>query len=114
MQHRPLPDNCQLSVLKRLRQNPDVLEKYNDTIQEQIRAGIVEDVPSEAGGPVHYLPHHAVIHTDKSTTKLRIVYDASAKQDERTPSLNECLHVGPKFNQKLFDILIRFRAYRAM
>ena len=58
MQHKPLPDNYQLSrrrldsLLKRLRQNPDLLQKCNDTIQEQIRAGIVEDVPSEAGGPV--------------------------------------------------------------
>ena len=40
------------------------------------------------------------------------MYDASAKEDERAPSLNECLHVGPKFNQKLFNILIRFQAYR--
>ena len=31
---------------------------------------------------------------------------------EGNPSLNECLHVGPKFNQKLLDILIRFRAHR--
>ena len=60
---------------------------------------------------VHYLPHHAVIRTDKSTTKLRIVYDASAKTDG-IPSLNEYLHVGPKFNQKLLDILIRFQAHR--
>ena len=117
-QHKPLPENYQLSLrrleglIKRLRQSPDVLKEYDDTIQEQIQARIVEDVPanSKESNPVHYLPHHAVIRTDKSTTKLRIVYDASARADG-SPSLNECLHVGPKFNQKLLDILIRFQAH---
>jgi len=44
------------------------------------------------------------------TTKLRIVCDASARTESK-PSLNECLHVGPKFNQKLLNILVRFRAH---
>ena len=58
---------------------------------------------------VHYLPHHAVVRRDKSTTKLRVVYDASAKTTG--PSLNECLYKGPKFQQLILDILIRFRSY---
>ena len=118
-QHKPLPENYQLSLyrlrglLKRLRQMPDVLQRYNDTIQDQIKMGIVEDVPADNkhSTQVHYLPHHAVIRTDKSTTKMRIVYDASAKSDGN-PSLNECLHVGPKFSQKILDILVRFRSHR--
>ena len=60
---------------------------------------------------VHYLPHHAVVRRDKSTTKVRIVYDASAKV-AGSPSLNDCLLKGPKFNQLIFDILVRFRAYK--
>ena len=31
---------------------------------------------------VHYIPYHAVIRRDRSTTRLRIVYDASAKSME--------------------------------
>ena len=38
------------------------------------------------------------------------VYDASAKT-EGHPSLNDCLLTGPKFNQKILDILLRFRAH---
>lgn len=68
-QHRSLPENYQLSLqrlrglLKRLRQTPDMLRRYNDTIQEQIQTGIVEDVPADAkpSTQVHYLPHHEAI-----------------------------------------------------
>ena len=56
---------------------------------------------------VHYLPHHAVVRRDKTTTKLRVVYDASARSNG--PSLNDCLNPGPKFDQKILDILSRFR-----
>jgi hypothetical protein len=45
-------------------------------------------------GPVHYIPHHAVLTPTKSTTKLRIVYDASAKTMQSHKSLNENLYRG--------------------
>ena len=44
------------------------------------------------------------------TSKLRIVYDASARTSG--PSLNDCLYMGPSFGQSIFDILIRFRLHR--
>ena len=59
---------------------------------------------------MHYLPHHAVVRRDKSTTKVRVAYDASARSTGC--SLNECLHKGPKFDQKILDILLRFRTHK--
>ena len=117
--HDPLPDNFQLSVhrlrglLRRLRQEPSVLRDYNDIIQDQLRRGIIEPVPhiENIPGATHYLPHHAVVRRDKTTTKVRVVYDASARGGNG-PSLNECLYKGPKFNQLIFDLLVRFRAYK--
>ena len=61
---------------------------------------VVEDPTVIVGERVYYLPHHAVIRHDKQSTKLRVVFDASAKTNG--PSLNDCLHSGPKFNQKNF------------
>ena len=43
---------------------------------------------------------------DKNTTKTRIVFDASAKQDGI--SLNDTIHHGPKLQNDLFAVLLRF------
>lgn len=58
---------------------------------------------------VHYLPHHAMVRRDKETTRLRIVYNTSARSSGA--SLNDCLHTGPKFEQRIFDILLRFHVH---
>ena len=89
--HELLPDNLVLcksrlmSLLKRLSLKPDVSRHYNDVIQEQLKQGIVEPVEQGTNngvGKVHYIPHHEVIRVDKETTKLRVVYDASARAEK--------------------------------
>uniref|UniRef100_A0A1X7TX29 Uncharacterized protein n=1 Tax=Amphimedon queenslandica TaxID=400682 RepID=A0A1X7TX29_AMPQE len=59
---------------------------------------------------IHYLSHHAVIQQGKETTEICIVYVASATSN--VASLNECLHIGPKLNQQILEILLRFTFYR--
>lgn len=118
--HPPLPDNYELSLrrfwslLSRLRKEPEELREYDSVIRDQIQRGIVQvvekDTSPESSG-VHYIPHHSVIRQDKSTTKLRIVYDTSAKSDGA--SLNECLHAGPPLPQGSFEIMLRLRSHRA-
>ena len=44
---------------------------------------------------------------DKSTRKVRIVFDGAAKCDGI--SLNDMIHAGPKLQQDLFNVLVRFR-----
>lgn len=116
--HPILPDNYEnckkrlQGLLKRLRLSPDVLRDYDGIIRQQLEQGIIQPVSKDdigRVGEVHYLPHHAVVKQDRETTKTRIVYDASAKTTG--PSLNDCLCTGPSFNQKVFDILLRFRSY---
>lgn len=119
-QNRPLlPDNYRLSqkrldgLLQRLHQKPSMLNEYDAIIRDQIKKGVVEVVDhpeSPVNGEIHYIPHHAVVREDKLTTKLRIVYDASAKSSG--PSLNDCLYTGPKFTQNIMDIIIRFRVHK--
>jgi hypothetical protein len=113
-----IPDNYQLSLrrleslLWRLQQDPKTLKEYDNIIQEQIARGIIERVDETSttnASRVHYLPHHAIIRRDKKTTKLRIVYDASAKSEG--PSLNDCLYSGPSLAENIVDILLRFRCH---
>lgn len=116
--HPVLPNNRILSerrlrgLLHRLSHNLPILQEYDTLIKEQLKSGVVEEVKEEAAptGAVHYLPHHAVIRRDKETTKLRVVYDASARADG--PSLNDCLYAGPKFEQNILDIILRFRTHK--
>jgi len=114
------PSNFQLAkgrlqgLLKRLRHKPEVLQEYNAIIQEQLKLGIVKKISNDSSEAtdhnIHYLPHHTAIRTDKQTTKIRIVYDASAR--DKGISINDCLLSGPKFEQNILDILLRFRMYR--
>ncbi|XP_062582984.1 uncharacterized protein LOC134244753 [Saccostrea cucullata] len=112
-----LPENRELaygrlkSLLHKLQCNPDLLHKYDDIIQDQCKKGIIEKIPSQQRetGIKHYIPHHAVIDLTKPTTKVRIVYDASAKSGHKKTSLNECLHRGPVMLHDLCGLLMRFR-----
>ena len=116
-----LPDNYQLArgrlttLLRRFRREPETLEKYNHVLQEQLKAGIIEVAPPEVDRSthrLHYLPHHPVLSPGSATTKLRIVYDGSAKTTSTNNSLNECLYRGPVLLQDLTGILLRFRLQR--
>ena len=83
-------------------------------IQQQMNAGIVERVEEDGAGEVgevHYLAHHPVVRQDKQTTKVRVVYDASAKKNGG-PSLNDCLYSGPPLSETIADVLVRFRCHK--
>ena len=89
------------------------MQEYDTIIRTQLQQGMVEEVsqPDDAtAGRVHYLPHHAVVRKDTATTKVCIVCDASARSIGC--SLNECLHKGLKFEQKILSLLLRFWTYR--
>ena len=53
---------------------------------------------------------HAVKKESSTTTKIRAVFDASAKSSSNT-SLNDILLVGPMVHSPLIDVLLRFRLH---
>lgn len=94
-----------------LRRNPALLQEYNKIFQIQLEINIIEPVPEGKwnASDAHFLPHHGVVHEDKDTTKLRIVFDGSAKVERSHHSLNECLEKGPNLTPLVFDVLLKFR-----
>ena len=114
--HLPLPSNKSGS-LKRLQQllrkleRTNTYDQYDAIIQEQREDGIVEPAPAEPKGTEFYIPHRAVVRENAETTKLRIVYDASARESAHQPSLNDCLHPGPPLQNLLWSVLVRARFY---
>ena len=85
------------------------LGEYDKIIQEQINEGIIEKVSetktSEKGEEFDLL-HRPMI---RESTKIRIVYVASAKPNKDYVSLNECLETAPPWQNSLWDIIIRSR-----
>ena len=112
-----LPQNYRLAVgrlrsmSQKLSKSPELLEQYDKIIQDQLSKGMIEKVTSNSEeGPIkHYIPHHPVITPSKHTTKMRIVYDASAKTRKSAQSLNDCQYRGPVMLPNLHGLLLRFR-----
>ncbi|MFH4981860.1 hypothetical protein AB6A40_008569 [Gnathostoma spinigerum] len=99
-----------MSSLTGLRNNPELLAAYEKTFNEQLRAGIIEEVTHvKPQGLTYYMPHQAVIKPDSLTTKIRIVYDASSKAKGNHNSLNDVLLKGPLLLPDLCGILLRSR-----
>lgn len=102
-----------LGLEKRLLGNPNVYEQYKDFMSEYLALGHMEETPYDntINDNEHYfIPHHHVINESSPTTKLRVVFNASSKTSSGF-SLNDTLMNGPKVQDDLFAILLRFRCY---
>ena len=117
--HADLTDNYQQAlqrlegVERKLKRDPVKAKVYSDAINQYVAKGFAEEVPAKEkqNTGVRYLPHHAVFRNDKTTTKCRIVFDASAK-DEQGVSLNDCILPGPALQPNLASVLTRFRTHK--
>lgn len=104
---------CLLSLEKRFQRNPELQRQYKDFIQEYVDLGHARfvNVPCESSDHSFYMPHHAIIKLSSSTTKLRVVFNASAPSSSGL-SLNDALMAGPVVQPDLFDIILKFRTYK--
>jgi len=111
-----LPTNKSGSLrgLQQLLKNLERTNTYDQCdaiIQEQVEQGIVDPAPATEKGREYYIPHKAVVRENAETTKVRIVYDTSAREGPNLPSLNDCLHPGPPLQNLLWSVLVRSQFY---
>ena len=103
-----------LSLERSLRAKNE-FETFDSVMQEYLDLKHAEPVPTadldNSTHNVFYLPMHAVKKESSTTTKIRAVFDASAKSSSNV-SLNDILLVGPTVHSSLIDVLLRFRLHR--
>ncbi|KAL0820903.1 hypothetical protein ABMA28_005563 [Loxostege sticticalis] len=58
-----------------------------------------------------YLPHHGVERAESTTTKYRVVFNASSKTSTGR-SLNDLMYKGPNLQQDLQSLLLKWRQYQ--
>lgn len=95
---------------RRFKQQPELKKQYSVFLDEYEQLGHCKEVFEKNDDPKlirWYLPHHAVLRPSNTTTKCRVVFDASAKVSYA--SLNDSMMIG-KINQSdLLSIVLRFR-----
>ncbi|XP_018360607.1 PREDICTED: uncharacterized protein LOC108759598 [Trachymyrmex cornetzi] len=89
-------------------------EQYANFMREYEELGHMSRVVNgehKVDPSIVYLPHHGVVKEDSTTTRLRVVFDASSKTSSGK-SLNDILMVGPTVQKCLLEIMIRFRIHK--
>ncbi|KAF2890649.1 hypothetical protein ILUMI_15525 [Ignelater luminosus] len=86
----------------------ELYEEYDQVFMKWLKEDIIEKLTVEKENLWgHYLPHRHVLK-ENSTTRLRPIFDASAKFKNGV-SLNQRLETGPNLIELIPSILLRFR-----
>ncbi|XP_067620077.1 uncharacterized protein [Eurosta solidaginis] len=97
---------------RRLYLNPRLHQSYCEFMAEYQTLGHMTAVSDTQLDSLHYvIPHHCVLRPESTTTKLRVVFDASMRTSSNK-ALNEILMVGPTIQQELILTLLTCRLHR--
>lgn len=102
---------CLLSLEKKFNRDPVYAKRYKEFMYQYLQLGHMKIAPSQPENNMYYIPHHGVVKESSLTTKLRVVFNAS-KPTTSGSSLNSHLHVGPKLQNDLVVIMLRWRTNR--
>lgn len=98
-----------MALERRISRDKQLRSQYIQFMREYEQLGHMQKVEIDTvGNNKYFIPHHCVLKPDSTTTKLRVVFDASAKTSSGH-SLNDVMYSGPTIQSDLFSILLRFR-----
>ncbi|XP_055907518.1 uncharacterized protein LOC129942546 [Eupeodes corollae] len=101
-----------LSLENKLSKDEELKTSYINFMEEYKALGHMTPINKDNIPQRHYvIPHHCVMKPESSSTKLRVVFDASAKTTSGH-ALNDILMVGPTVQPDLFSIVLKFRMHR--
>ena len=98
------------SMQQRFLKDYEYKRAYQDFLQEYENLGHMVAAGSPPEGRHFYLPHHGVLKSTSSTTKLRVVFNGSMSTSNGK-SLNDVLHTGPNLLPALADLLLKWRRH---
>ena len=105
--------SCLMSLERKLNKKPEFRKEYNDALSKMIEANHMKKIvisPEEI--TKHYfLPHHAVIKESSNRTRLRPIFNASARNSEGN-SLNDHLMIGFNLLPDIVLTVNRWRCYK--
>lgn len=95
---------------RRLERQPERKIEYDKFIREMLDMNHLELAPLEPQGRIYYMTHHMISRPLSTTTKYRVVFNASHPTNTGI-SLNQTLMVGPTIQNEIFIHLFRWRQY---
>lgn len=100
------------SLERKLNTQSEFKQLYTDFMKDYEGTGYMSLFTDALPDKPHYfLPHHGVYKESSSSTRLRVVFDASTKTTNDL-SLNDILHVGPKLHNDITTIIMNFRLHK--
>lgn len=97
-----------LALERKFAKNSEFKTEYVKFMQEYFQLGQMRRVTEHSSDKLRvFLPHHAVMKESSTTTKTRIVFNASC-QYAQGKSLNDALYKGLVIQTDLFTIILRF------
>ena len=94
------------NVERKLLRNEKLREEYGGIVEEQLKEGVIQEAPQNPTAErVFYMPHKPVVKQSAVTTKLCMVFDASAKPHPLANSINDCMFTGPPLQPLLWDMV---------
>ncbi|GFW49504.1 uncharacterized protein TNCV_2842851 [Trichonephila clavipes] len=99
------------SLWNRLARDENYLNLYREFLRDYERLGHMKEVTNETEPEItYYATHHGIYRPEKSTTKLRVVFNCSSLTDNGI-SLNDIQYNGGVIQEDLYAQMLRFRTY---
>ncbi|GFV77760.1 uncharacterized protein TNCV_1575081 [Trichonephila clavipes] len=99
------------SLWNRLARDENYLNLYREFLRDYERLDHMKEVTNETEPEItYYATHHGIYRPEKSTTKLRVVFNCSSLTDNGI-SLNDIQYNGGVIQEDLYAQMLRFRTY---
>lgn len=98
---------------KKLSRHSQLKSDYIDFMREYENMNHMELASPSPTNEAYHIPHHCIIRPQSTTTKLRVVFDASCKTTNGL-SLNDLVYTGPKLQTDIIDIITGFRLHKVV